>query len=112
MIVGQTSQLQRGRAKLASSDRGKRLKIDFRCENQSQLALNRTPLGPLVNHNDAADSIRSWLDSERLEAREVKNPQAIIHLMLDTPQLSKAICSTCNSKEEKIGIVILHYKSG
>ena len=38
-----------------------------------------------MNHNEAADCIRSWLDSERLEAREVKDPQAIIHLHVRYP---------------------------
>ena len=38
-----------------------------------------------MNHTEAADCIRSWLDSERLEAREVKDPQAIIHLHVRYP---------------------------
>ena len=38
-----------------------------------------------MNHREAADSIRSWLDGERLEAREVKDPQAVIHLHVRYP---------------------------
>ena len=38
-----------------------------------------------MNHNEAAESIRSWLDSERLEAREVNDPQAIVHLHVRYP---------------------------
>ncbi len=38
-----------------------------------------------MNHSEAADSIRSWLDGERLEAREVKDPQAVIHLHVRYP---------------------------
>ena len=94
MIVGQTSQLQGGEQNSLLLTGKETRRIDFRCENQSQLALNRTTSWTIVNHNDAADSIRSWLDSERLEAREVKDPQAIIHLHVRYPQLSKAICST------------------
>ncbi|RZD49113.1 MAG: hypothetical protein CXT66_05055 [Methanobacteriota archaeon] len=38
-----------------------------------------------MNHSEAADSIRSWLNGERLEAREVKDPQAVIHLHVRYP---------------------------
>ena len=38
-----------------------------------------------MNHSEAADSIRAWLEGERLEAREVKDPQAIIHLHVRYP---------------------------
>ena len=38
-----------------------------------------------MDQREAADSIRSWLDGERLEAREVKDPQAAIHLHVRYP---------------------------
>tara|TARA_B100001123_G_scaffold45987_1_gene46945 strand:+ start:7305 stop:7937 length:633 start_codon:yes stop_codon:yes gene_type:complete len=38
-----------------------------------------------VNHREATDSIREWLQGERLEAREVKDPQALIHLHVRYP---------------------------
>ena len=38
-----------------------------------------------MNPSEAADAIRSWLDGERLESREVKDPQAIIHLHVRYP---------------------------
>ena len=38
-----------------------------------------------MDHREATDSIRSWLDGERLEAREVKDPQAAIHLHVRYP---------------------------
>ena len=38
-----------------------------------------------MNHREATESIRSWLNSERLEAREVQDPQAHIHLHVRYP---------------------------
>ena len=38
-----------------------------------------------MNPREASDAIRSWLDSERLEAREVPDPQAIMHLHVRYP---------------------------
>ena len=33
-----------------------------------------------MNSREASDSIRDWLNSERLEAREVSDNQALLHL--------------------------------
>ncbi|MBE45832.1 MAG: hypothetical protein CMB02_04190 [Euryarchaeota archaeon] len=38
-----------------------------------------------MEHRDVSDSIRSWLNGERLEAREVEDPQAIMHLHVRYP---------------------------
>ena len=38
-----------------------------------------------MNHREATESIRSWLNSERLEAREAQDPQAHIHLHVRYP---------------------------
>ena len=38
-----------------------------------------------MDHREAADSIRAWLKGERLEAREVKDPQAFIHMHVRYP---------------------------
>ena len=38
-----------------------------------------------MNSRDATDSIRDWLNSERLEAREVSDNQALLHLHVKYP---------------------------
>ena len=38
-----------------------------------------------MNSREAAESIMAWLDGERLEAREVTDPQAIMHLHIRYP---------------------------
>jgi hypothetical protein len=38
-----------------------------------------------VDPREAGKAIRAWLDSERLEAREVRDPQAILHLHVRYP---------------------------
>jgi len=38
-----------------------------------------------VNEREATDTIKSWLQSERLEVREVKDPQAVMHLHVRYP---------------------------
>ena len=38
-----------------------------------------------MNSREAAESIRAWLDGERREAREVTDPQAIMHLHIRYP---------------------------
>ena len=38
-----------------------------------------------MNSREASDSIRDWLNSERLEAREVSDNQALLHLHVRYP---------------------------
>ena len=38
-----------------------------------------------MNSREAADTIREWLNSERLEAREVSDNQALLHLHVKYP---------------------------